>query len=251
MFQSMRAVRVASVARPTGLREWVREHDERWSFVVLYLGLAIGLSVFVSLFWLVVVAAFHFLLECGRQAHYRQSRTEVIGHALWEVKLDVGLVLLALTLVLYIDVVLGLLGLQSAVRAAAVTRAGARIGSRAAAWERNIRTFLLTVDEMARVVYAAVLVKKGEIGGGKGKAAVPEDVEGEPAAEPDVRPEPVAVVPEISLGWRGPWGIGDRIGVALVAAGIMLLIAAPFFTIHDWGSAATALLHELRPFPTS
>ncbi len=142
------------------LRDWVRHHDESWIFVVVYLGLAVGLSVFVSLFWLVVVAGLHFILEIFRQRFYRVGRKSVVLHALWEVKLDVGLVLLALMLVLYIDLVLGILGIQSAARAAAVTRAGARVGTRAAAWERNLRTFLLTVDEMLRIGHAAVLLRR-------------------------------------------------------------------------------------------
>jgi hypothetical protein len=147
-------------SQPPSLRQWVRDHDESWIFVVVYLGLAVGLSVFVSLFWLVLVAGLHFLLEIFRQRFYRANRKSVVLHALWEVKLDVGLVLLALMLVLYIEVVLGILGVQSAARAAAVSRAGARIGTRAAAWERNLRTFLLTVDEMIRVGHAGVLLRK-------------------------------------------------------------------------------------------
>lgn len=142
------------------LREWVRNHDEKWLFVVLYLGLAVGLSVFVSLFWLVAVAGAHLILECVRQAHYRQGRSNVFLHALWEVKLDVGLVLLALVLVLYIDMVMGLLGVQSAARAAAITRAGTRLGSRVAAWERTLRTLLLTIDEMVRIAHAALMLRR-------------------------------------------------------------------------------------------
>ncbi len=246
MMESIRALRSAAVPRPASFRDWVREHDERWSFVVLYLGLAVGLSVFVSLFWLLVVAGLHFALECGRQAHYRGSTLEIGAHALWEIKLDVGLVLLALTLVLYIDVVLGLLGLQSAARAAAVTRAGARIGTRAAAWERNIRTFLLTVDEMARVAYAAFLFRKG----GPGVARARADAD---AVDPDMAPAPAPSppVPTASEGWRGTWGLGDRIGVLLVASGVVLLVAAPFLTVHDWGTAVVTILAELRPFPSS
>jgi hypothetical protein len=235
MFIAIPLLRSVAVPRPAGFRDWIREHDERWTFVVLYLGLAVGLSVFISLFWLLVVAGLHFALEWGRQSHYRDGRAEVLGHALWEIKLDVGLVLLALTLVLYIDVVLGLLGLQSAARAAAVTRAGARIGSRAAAWERNIRTFLLTVDEMARVGYAAWMLRR--------KRAAGESVEVEPAP---VEEKPVGP----GEGWRGPWGMGDRIGILLVAAGVLLLFVAPFLTAHDWASAAATILAELRPFPS-
>jgi hypothetical protein len=237
MSDGIHTLKVQASARPAGLWEWVRFHDERWSFVLLYMGLAVGLSVFVSLFWLLVVAGLHFALECGRQAHYREGAGEVVSHALWEIKLDVGLVLLALTLVLYIEPVLGLLGLQSAARAAAVTRAGARIGSRAAAWERNIRTFLLTMDEMARIVYAAVMVRKGRSGAGK-----------RPAAETQAKVAPVKVPVGPDAGWRGRWGLGDRVGLLLVVAGVVLLFAAPLLTPHDWGSAVAAILTELRPF---
>lgn len=239
MMESIPTIKTLAPPRSDAFRDWVRYHDERWSFVLLYLGLAVGLSVFVSLFWLLVVAGLHFALECGRQAHHREGRMEVLTQALWEIKLDVGLVLLALTLVLYIDVVLGLLGIQSAARAAAVTRAGARIGSRAAAWERNIRTFLLTVDELARLVYAAVMVRKGDrgaaIAGAKHRHSP-----GEPVVEP-----PMATP---GLGWRGGWGMGDRVGLLLVGSGVVLLIAAPLLTPHDWGTAAAAIMAELTPF---
>jgi hypothetical protein len=252
-----RALVFLSFARPSGLRDWVRDHDERWSFVVLYLGLAVGLSVFVSLFWLLVVGALHFALECGRQAHFREGRLEVLGHALWEVKLDIGLVLLALTLVLYIDVVLGLLGLQSIARAAAVTRAGARIGTRAAAWERTIRTLLITVDEMARIAYAAVTIRRSAgatrravVSEGRAMEAVALAAEAEAAEAASVRAAAAAAPPDPGLGWRGPWGMADRIGLALVVAGLTLMLVAPFLTAHDWGTAAATLLEELRPFPS-
>jgi hypothetical protein len=235
MLKAIPMLRSVALPRPAAFRDWIREHDERWTFVVLYLGLAVGLSVFISLFWLLVVAGLHFALEWGRQSHYRAGRAEVLGHALWEIKLDIGLVLLALTLVLYIDIVLGLLGLQSAARAAAVTRAGARIGSRAAAWERNIRTFLLTVDEMARVGYAAWLLKRRQAAG--------EAVERAPEPVPETPVGP-------GDGWRGRWGIGDRIGLLLVASGVLLLLVAPLLTAHDWSSAAATIFAELHPFPS-
>jgi hypothetical protein len=245
MPESIRTQEILSPPRHVDFRGWVRHHDERWSFVLLYLGLAVGLSVFVSLFWLVVVAGLHFVLETWRQAHYREGRLEVVTQALWEVKLDVGLVLLALTLVLYIDVVLGLLGIQSAARAAAVTRAGARLGSRAAAWERNIRTFLLPVDEMARLAYAAVMVRKGERGVTKRRVE-----RSDAPLVPDVAAPAAPPSAPQHLGWRGSWGMADRIGLLLVASGVVLLLAAPLLTPHDWGTAITAILAELSPFPS-
>ncbi|TVP53559.1 MAG: hypothetical protein EA351_15205 [Gemmatimonadales bacterium] len=256
---------------PPSLREWVREHDEKWLFVVLYLGLAVGLSVLVSLFWLVVVGFLHFVLELFRQAHYRDGPRSVTLHALWEVKLDIALILLALMLVLYIEVVLGLLGIQSAARAAAVSRAGARVGTRAAAWERNLRTFLLTVDEMVRVGYAGVMLRKkkrskaveaelavasaaavqdgaaGFEGGG-----VDSDSASAPAPEPtdQLDPGPIRTGPLPPI-WRTRWKVVDHIGVVLVLVGLLLIAAAPWLTPHDWGSIGTALLEELQPFPGS
>jgi hypothetical protein len=238
----------SDAARTPSLREWAREHDESWIFVVLYLGLAVGLSVLVSLFWLLVVAGLHFALELVRQAHYREGRKKVFLHALWEVKLDVGLVLLALTLVLYIEVVLGILGIQSAARAAAVTRAGARVGARAAAWERNLRTFLLTFDEMLRVGHAGVMLTRKRMGK-KGDAAKAEGAT-DAASPARVAPAPVRPRPGPRPdAWSGRWKLGDRIGVALVGFGILLIGVAPLLTHHDWGSARSALVEELRPFP--
>ena len=278
----LEAVRSRATSAGPGLRAWVRDHDEKWLFVVLYLGLSVGLSIFVSLFWLVVVVGLHFILECVRQVHPWRDRTEVVLHALWEVKLDVGLVILAFTLVLYIDVVLGLLGVQAAARAAGTT---VRIGVRAAAWERNLRTFLLTVDEMARIGHAAVLYGSRRRNGATTSAdprtappaapgpegvlqaatpapgperARPTTSEVQSAAPAAMEPEdPRPATPEIGPAtparpaWREPWGWGDRIGLTLVTVGMLLIMLAPLITSHDVGSALVLLLEQLRPFPES
>jgi hypothetical protein len=222
---------IAAPAAPRGLQNWVHEHDQRWSFVLAYLGLAVVLSVLVSLFWLVMVAGIHFLLECIRQALLRRGRTpDVVAHALWEVKLDIGLVLLALTLAVYVDVVFGLLGLQSAARAGAVARAGVRLGSRAAAWERNLRTFLLTVDEMVRLGYGFLMVKRG--------------------ARKGRRPEKPVLESETALRpWTYRWRISDKIAMALITVAALMLVAAPFVTANGFSGTLTLLLSQLRPFP--
>lgn len=284
----------AILPTPTGgLGGWIKHHDEHWLFVLIYLGLAVGLSIFVSLFWLVVVVAFHLVLELVRQAFYRETYPSVILHALWEIKMDVGLVLLALTLVLYIEVVLGILGLQSAARAAAASRAvhagsraGSRAGATASAAEQWVRGILLAFDEMARVTYATIMMKKGngeeeaaearaegEVGMGDAAGdpaegayaqalAEPaaESVEGTPELEeasPEAveagsepvegMPAPLEALPQPA--WQGSWGMADHIGLAMVAAGLVLIVAAPYLTIHDWGSALVTLLEELRPLP--
>jgi hypothetical protein len=232
-------------ARPVeakaGLRGFVHQHDQRWLFVLAYLGLAVVLSMAVSLFWLVVVAGVHFLLECGRQAMLgRGGPRPVVSHALWEVKLDAGLVLLALVLALYMDVVFGILGLQSAARVGAVARAGVRLGSRAAAWERNLRTFLLTVDEMARVVYGVVMVRRGAREAGD---PVPAPVEAAATITKARAPDPN--LPP----WRARWGVGDRIAIGVLGLGVFMIIAAPLLTPHDVSASVELLREQLRPFP--
>jgi hypothetical protein len=239
-----------AAARPPTLREWVRTHDESWLFVILYLGMAVGLSVFVSLFWLVVVAGLHFGLELVRQRHYREGGRSVFLHALWEVKLDVGLVLLALMLVLYIEVVLGILGVQSAARAVAVTRASARIGTRAAAWERTLRTVLLTFDEMIRIGHAGILMSRRKRRGKAPTATSTGEASGD-AGEATPAPPATERVGPLPDAWSLRWKTSDRIGMALVVAGVFLIVAAPLLTPHDWGTAAQALAEELRPFPGS
>jgi hypothetical protein len=225
------AVPAPTAPRPT-LRAWMRDHDDKWPFVVVYLAASVLLSILISLFWLLVVIAVHFVFECVRQAHYRQGRNGVLLHALWEVKLDIGLALLAFAVALYVDVVLGLLGLQSATRVAAA----ARLGARAAAWERNVRTFLLTVDEITRVSHAAYTlgIRRRR---SAGPAATPEST---------VLPSPAVLPP----AWRLRWGWADRIGIALVSVGLGLILLAPVLTHHDLAGAIALMLEQLRPFPS-
>jgi hypothetical protein len=213
----------------TAAREWIADHDHRWLFVVVYLGLAVVLSVFVSLFWLVFMAGVHLLLECVRHLRPDWTAGQTLAHAVWEVKLDIALVLLALGAVLYIDVVLGVLGIQSAARAAAVTRAGARAASRIAAWERNVRAFLLSIDEMIRVGRAATLFWRRR----------------------DNQTIEAVIAPHHEMApWRGRWGLGDRLAIGIIVACLLLIVGAPLLTVHTWYDVVVVLAQELRPLPT-
>jgi hypothetical protein len=217
-------------AATTPVRDWIHQHDYKWLFVIVYLGLAVVLSVFVSLFWLVFMAGVHLLLEYIRHLRPGWGATRVLAHAAWEVKLDFALVLLALGAVLYIDVVMGVLGIQSAARAAAVSRAGARAAARIAAWERNVRAFLLTIDEMLRIGRAATLLWRRR--GRKGVVAAVTERE-DPATPP----------------WKRRWALGDRVSIAISAACLLLIAAAPLVTQYGWAEVAEVLAAELRPIP--
>ncbi len=140
----------SSVLTPTA-RRWILHHDESWLFTIAYVGLAVVLSSYISLFWLIVMVAVHGVLEWVRQQHLGQGFRGV----LWEIKLDVSLVLTAMVLTAYMDVVLGAAGLGGA------ARLGVRTATRATGWSRSLRGILLSVDDAVQV--ARVAAKRGPV----------------------------------------------------------------------------------------
>jgi hypothetical protein len=261
------------------IREFITHHDERWLFVVIYITLAVVLSIVLSLFWLVAVAVLHFGLEYLRQGQYRQGVAEVVSHAVWEIKLDIALVVLALAMSLYMNVVLGILGLQSAARAAAATRV-----VRFAAWERNIRAIILLSDDVARVIQIGVsrllrrpppsaedravalavrtdgsaVASSVDAAAGSRGAIVGAHVSsrgGHAGASAGARAgfeaqSGSSEQKSAPRSWRDAWSRGDRLTIALLAASVALILMAPLMTEHSWVGATQALLSELRPFPS-
>lgn len=130
--------------------EWVVDHDDRMSFTILYVGLAVCLSIFMSLFWVASLMLCHLGLEVFRH--------RVLGHdypllqALWDVKLDISLVLFALVIALYSDMIFGFLGLAQATRAVA----GVKLLTRVTILERAIKVFFLTVDDLSRITHVVI-----------------------------------------------------------------------------------------------
>jgi hypothetical protein len=201
---------------------WVADHDDSWVFMVLYVGLALVLSMWISMFWLVAVVGAHALLEwyaLGR----RGVREHRLGIVLWHLKLDVGLVLVALWLGLYLDTLFGLVGLGAA------ARAGAQTAARVIAWQRTIRGVLMTVDEGAHVVKAVATrgAKRKPVPGGTPAAEVVDD-----------RPP-----------WQKPWTRSDKFAVAFTATWAVLILLAPVLTDHSVGSALATLAADLHPWP--
>lgn len=207
--------------------EWIERHDESVVFVVLYIALAVGLSIFVSLFWLVAVVAVHLGLEVVRQA--RRPDIQGVGNvaieALWEIKLDLALVAAALALGVYLEAIFGILGLHSAGQAAHAARAGVRVGTRAPAWTQAIRGVLIAVDDLLHAVKFLKLRKNKE----KGEA----------------KPERPPSSPLRPSGWsKGDWAVLTFLGVGV----LLLLVAAPLLGLSVVG-VLEALGEELRPFP--
>ncbi len=199
------------------LRRWLVEHDDRTLFTVLYITLALVLSMAISMFWLAAVVAVHGVLEywtLGRQG----IRDQRLGRTLWHIKLDIMLVLAALWIGLYIDLMFGVAGLSAA------ARSGAQAGARVVAWQRTIRGIMLTVDEAALAAKAAA----GKAGGGPDRSRVRE-----------APPRP----------WRQPWGWGDHLTVFTAAAFLVLIALSPVFTDHSLAEALAILGRDLHPWP--
>jgi hypothetical protein len=199
------------------VREWIINHDESWLFTLTYVGLAVVLSIWISLFWLVVVVAMHFLLEWIRQSHFSTEPGEVFLRSVWELKLDIALVLFALALTAYMEVVLGVAGLGGA------ARLGLQGGARFAGWSRVLKGVLLSLDDAAQIGRAVLM---------RSSSQSDEDV-------PPVTESP----------WRRRWSVGDHIAIWLGAACLLLLAAAPALTLHTYPSLWAALLAELHPLP--
>jgi hypothetical protein len=219
---------VSADSQPTGIRNWIINHDESWLFIIAYIGLAVVLSIWISLFWLVAVVAVHFAFEVVRQKEIHASWQTVVSESLWELKLDIALVLFALVVSLYMEVVLGVVGLQGAARAGAAAQAGLRGSARFAAWQRLIRGVLLSVDDAAQVARVAM---------GKGNG------DEEEAAEVVARP----ASPWGS--WVGQWGKGDWIAIGMGVVCLLLLVVAPYLTDHTFHSTFVTLAAELHPYP--
>lgn len=201
----------------SSIRAWALEHDDRRTFVWPYFALSIAAGIFLNLFWLVALVGFHFSMELYRQK--AAGLKGVVLRALWEVKLDVALVLISLAMSIYMDVVFGVLGLGR------VTASLARAGGRLAVVHRFIRPVLLSLDDAVRILGALV-------GASGARHAMPD------------APAPVAELP-----WSGRWALGDVVAVGLVVLSLGLLAAAPLVSGHDFHGLLRIVVDELRPIP--
>jgi hypothetical protein len=207
----------------TRVLRWVREHDDRLSFVVLYVGGAIALSIWLNLFWVAMLMLCHFFLEIlrGRLVDAEQP----VLHALWEVKLDIALLLFALVVALYSEQVLALLGLGQAARAGQAAR-GIQAVARFGIVERALRIVVLTMDDMARLVQAVIRLQRN----GAEPASVPAEVQHEGTP-------PAAVL-----------GKSDVASLVFAGACLLLILSAPSLTGATAAEVGTQILVELSPF---
>lgn len=217
---------------PAGpLRRWLVMHDDRWTFIVPYIGLAVLLSVLISLFWLAVVVAVHFALEIARQTYLTRANGRgsrpllIVGRALWELKLDLALILFALVLALYLEVTLGIVGLGAGARGAAM--AGARVGARFTVLQQVLRGLLLSLDDLAQVVRVLLRRRKAP--------------NGETVIETGPH-EALALAPFNPS--RGDYAILTFAGVC-----VLLIVAAPLLLDLTPAAVLQQIAEEMTPFP--
>lgn len=204
--------------------DWIREHDDRLSFVVLYIGGAIALSIWLNLFWVAMLMLAHFGLEVVRGRLLGAERP--LLHALWEVKLDIALVLFALVVALYSDYVLGLLGLGQAARAGQAVR-GVQAAARFGVVERALRIVVLTSDDLLRLVQAVLKFRS--------KAASDASPVAEHAAAA------TAQAPEAGLS------AGDIASLSFGALCLALILLAPNVLGASPEEIGSRLMHEISP----
>jgi hypothetical protein len=234
-------------------KTWIIKHDESRTFIVVYMLLAVLLSVILSLFWLVVVVAAHLTFELVRQSHYfpGQSR-KILSESIWEIKLDVAFILFSFVIAVYIDLILGIAGLGEASRMARAGRLGLRDGAEFGAFERGIRGVMLSADDIARTTSTALDRKGVKMTGRQEKVS-------SKAAHAD-RMEKLDdyVQQAVPTGEKSPafvptgkrWTRGDLGTVAFGGLCVVLLVLAPWLVGFSYEQLLDIIVKSLEPFPS-
>ncbi len=234
-------------------RNWLIEHDNKILFVVLYAGLSLVLTLCLGLFWLLIIVAFHFMIEIIRHSFYSSSVRSIVLDSIWETKTDFALVLLAVFIAVYLDEILGMAGLGAAARTG--TQCASR-GVRFLSYQRTIRAIILTLDEMAIAIKAIccrkkpVVIKKtvhDEIVMNQDLQKLKTQKTDKPLNEPC--DETMVANPHPS-SWKGKWTTGDYISMSLFTVCFVLIVIAPLLleSYPGWNSMFKAIAHEFHPF---
>jgi hypothetical protein len=227
------------------IRRFIIDHDDKWLFTVFYIGAAVLLSIWISLFWLIVVVGVHFAFELVRCRHEAHPWDRALAESAWEIKLDMALVAFALALAVYMDVLLGVAGLQGAARVGANAGRAVRGGTRFVVWKRVLRGVLLSVDDAAQVGRAALRARRK-----KDARNPPTDEPDEPDDERENEAENEPGSDGLTTSpWRRRWGIADRLTIGFGIVCVVLVVVAPWLTAHGGAEVLSMLGEELHPWP--
>lgn len=210
----------------TKIHDWIIEHDDRMSFTLVYVTAAVMLSIFMNLFWVAALMLGHLGLEITR--HKILDHRYPLLQALWDVKLDIALVLFALVVVLYSEMIFGLLGLGQATRASrAVT--GVKLLTRVTIIERAVKVFFLTVDDLSRVTHLLIKSLRRK--------------------RPVILDTPLHLQEHEEHLPDGKISAGDIFALAFGAICIVLIIASAFILPNGLVESLSIIFTELHPFP--
>ena len=229
---------IAKNKRNNAFVTWVLQHDSKMSFNVLYIGLAVILSIWLGLFWLVAVVATHGMIELYRQILLGKPFWLALPEAIWEIKLDIGLIIFAFWLDVYMGFIFGVAGLSAGARTAAnLGSRAAQTGTRAVVWQRLIRGVFISLDDLG-LAFRAVANRKKDKGTEKQEATTVTDT----ATEDDS---------EIAgkSSWAGKYSMGDWLSLGFGFTFMMLILLAPVLIDKSHQEVAQIILNELRPFP--
>ncbi len=208
------------------LLDWLQNHDDRWSFIIIYVGLAILLSLYAGLFWVMMLMLCHLGLEFVRHKTIQAPRPVI--HALWNTKLDIGLLFFAFVITLYSDAVMAALGLGQSARAAQAAR-GLQLAARFGVIESALRTFLLTADDLFRLTRALWKTTK------KKKGVLKPKTDEKDEKENNLYP------------WRTP-KIGDYVSLFFGILCIGFIALSPLLTDQTFSDVINSIQEDLSPF---
>ena len=221
------------------IHHFILTHDDRWSFIIAYVTLAVVLAIVINLFYLALVVAVHGLFEWVKQSAVITDKIAKTSRVLWELKFDIALVFFGLALEVYIGVILGIAGLG------ATARAGVEAGSRAALWQSVLRGTLLSVDDAAQVVRMA-----GAVGSDEDGTDGEIDIMDGPVLDLDDYPKQGPTDWKGRLGpWVQPYNLGAKLSIGFGVLCVAMIVVGPYLTPHDWASMMEALFEEMHPWP--
>ncbi|MFN3700989.1 MAG: hypothetical protein ACK4VI_05645 [Alphaproteobacteria bacterium] len=196
------------------------------------------MSIIASLFWVVALMIAHFALELVRNSMLRTPMP--VAHSLWEIKLDFGLVLFALVIVLYADVVFAALGIGQAARAAQAVK-GAQMATRFGVIQRSLRVFFLVLDDFAKVALTVWQKVSGQKEQNQSQSLNDAEVSQQSAFLNDPAHKDEKTAPWKSLS-KGDWAT-----LVFCAVCFILVMFSPFWSMHGWDGVWSIFIEEMTP----
>ncbi len=208
------------------VKDWIYDHDDRWSFTILYVGGAILLSIYLNLFWVAMLMLVNFALKLTRNFMIVAPRPVLL--AIWQIKLDIALIAFAITITLYAEHVFAILGISRLARAGQAMR-GAHLAARFGVIKRGLRVLFLIVDDLARLVHAFVRAIRKQ----KTLVNIDEHILEE-------------ITPHPTEPWTNPQK-GDFFSIGFGTLCLLLILMAPLLTGIPFIDIAAQVAHELSP----